>query len=249
MAPLKALVLAGDRGPTDDVALAAGVTTKAFAEIAGKPMIEHVIAALRGVDAIGEIAVSIAPEAPALPAGLRRLDAGPTPATSAAEGLAALGTPLLITTADHPLLTSAMVRDFIAGARAVGADAAAAASVKEVVEKAGNPARRTWLRFSDGWLSGANLFLVANTEGAGAINFWKSIEADRKRPLTMAKKIGLLAPLLYLCGRLSRARVAKTIGRHSGCKAAIVLLDHPNAAHDVDKRADLEFAKSRISGT
>ncbi|MEX2520158.1 MAG: NTP transferase domain-containing protein [Paracoccaceae bacterium] len=248
MAPLKALVLAGDRGPMDDVARAAGVPTKAFAEIAGKPMIEHVIAALRGVDEIGEIAVSIAPGAPALPAGLRRIDAGPTPATSAAEGLAALGAPLLITTADHPLLTPEMVRDFIAGARASGADAAAAASVKEVVEKAGNPARRTWLRFSDGWLSGANLFLVETREGVGAIDFWKSIEADRKHPLKMAKKIGLLGPLLYLCGRLSRARVAKMIGRLAGCKAAIVLLDHPNAAHDVDKRADLDFAEKRLSG-
>lgn len=232
----------------DDVARAAGVPTKAFAEIAGKPMIEHVIAALRGVDEIGEIAVSIAPGAPALPAGLRRIDAGPTPATSAAEGLAALGAPLLITTADHPLLTPEMVRDFIAGARASGADAAAAASVKEVVEKAGNPARRTWLRFSDGWLSGANLFLVETREGVGAIDFWKSIEADRKHPLKMAKKIGLLGPLLYLCGRLSRARVAKMIGRLAGCKAAIVLLDHPNAAHDVDKRADLDFAEKRLSG-
>ncbi len=246
MAKLKALVLAGDRGPTDSVAVAAGVSTKAFAEIAGRPMIDHVIEALRGAPEIGEIAVSIAPDAPALPAGVLRLDAGPTPATSAAEGLAALGAPLLLTTADHPLLTSDMVRDFIAGAAASGADAAAAASEKSVVEQAGNPARRTWLRFSDGWLSGCNLFLIRTDAGAGAVDFWLGIEADRKKPLKMAMKVGLVAPILYLFGRLSRKRVEAMIGRKAECRTAVVLLDHPLAAHDVDKPADLEFARSRL---
>ncbi len=246
MAKLKALILAGDRGLEDPVSRAAGVSTKAFAEVGGKPMIDHVVAALRGVEEIGEIAVSIATDAPPIPREARRLDSGPTPATSAAEGLAALGAPLLIATADHPLLTPAMIADFLKGVRASGADAAAAASLKAVVEMAGNPARRTWLRFSDGWLSGCNLFYIANERGAGAIDFWLDIEADRKSPLRMAAKIGLTAPILYLLGRLSRKSAAARIGRLAECRTEIVLLDHPNAAHDVDKPADLEFARSRL---
>ncbi|MFV0474702.1 MAG: NTP transferase domain-containing protein [Pikeienuella sp.] len=247
MARWKVLVLAGDRGPEDPVAQAAGVATKAFAPIAGEPMIDHVLAALEAAPQIGEIAVSIAADAPALPAGVLRLDAGPTPATSAAEGLAALGAPLLITTADHPLLSPAMIADFIDGAEQAGADAAAGASLREVVELAGNPGRRTYLKFSDGWLSGCNLFAVRTARGGGAIEFWTRIEADRKKPLRMALKIGLPALFRYLTGRLSRRAAAKMIGGLADCRAAIVLLDHPLAAHDVDKPSDLEFAARVLS--
>lgn len=228
------------------MARAAGVSTKAFAEIAGAPMIDHVLAALGAAPEIGEIAVSISADAPALPSGVLRLDAAATPATSTAEGLAALGAPLLITTADHPLLTAAMIADFIAGAEASGADAAAGASLRAVVERAGNPARRTYLKFSDGGLSGCNLFAIRTERGGGAVEFWTEIEADRKRPLRMALKVGLPALALYALGRLSRAKAAAMIGAKAGCHAAIVLLDHPEAAHDVDKPADMDFARQRL---
>lgn len=246
MARWKTLVLAGDRGPEDRVAQDAGVSTKAFAEIAGAPMIDHVLAALKAAPEVGEIAVSISPDAPALPSGVLRLDAAPTPATSAAEGLAALGAPLLITTADHPLLTPAMIADFVAGAEASGADVAAAASLRDVVKRAGNPARRTYLKFSDGRISGCNLFAIRTGRGGGAVDFWTGIESDRKKPLRMALHVGLPALALYAFGRLSRAKAAAMIGAKADCRAAIVLLDHPEAAHDVDKPADMDFARRTL---
>jgi len=130
MTTWNALILAGDRGPSDPVAQAAGVPTKAFAEIAGRPMIEYVVDALRGSGRIGEIGVSIAADAPELPAGLTRFDMEATPATSAAAGVGAMGTPLLITTAAHPLLTAEMVQDFLADFEASGAGAAAACRLR-----------------------------------------------------------------------------------------------------------------------
>lgn len=241
-----ALILAGDRGPSDPVAQAAGVPTKAFAPIAGRPMIEYVLAALRGSGRIGEIGVSIAADAPALPDGVTRLDMAATPATSAAAGVAAIGTPLLITTADHPLLTSAMVIDFLTAFEASGADAAAACSVREVVEQAGNDARRTYLKFSDGWVSGCNLFALRTPEAVAAVEFWKDIEAHRKKPLTMARKIGLWPLALYAVGRLSRRSVANHIGDKIGVTATTIALNHPNAAHDVDKAADMAFAERKL---
>lgn len=242
-----ALILAGDRGPSDPVAQAAGVPTKAFAEIAGRPMIEYVVDALRSSGRIGEIGVSIASDAPALPPGLTRFDMGPTPATSAAAGVSAMGTPLLITTADHPLLTAEMVNDFLRAFETSGAEAAAACSEREVVERAGNDARRTYLKFSDGWVSGCNLFALRTPESVAAVEFWKDIEAHRKNPLTMARKIGLWPLALYVMGRLSRAAVAKHIGNKIGCVATTVALSHPNAAHDVDKAADMVFAERKLA--
>lgn len=243
----KVLVLAGDRGPEDRVAKAAGVTTKAFAEIHGTPMIDYVFNALRASPMVGEIAVSIAVDAPPLPAGVLRLDAADTPATSAAEGLAALGAPLLVTTADHPLLTSGMIDDFLKAVEAEGLDAAAAVSEKSVVEKAGNPALRTWLKFADGWLSGCNLFAIRTDRGHGAIQFWTRIEADRKKPIRMARQAGIVALISYAFGKLTRVKAAELISAKAECKAGIILLNHPDAAHDVDKPDDLDFATRRLA--
>ncbi len=76
------------------------------------------------------------------------------------------GLPLLITTADHPLLSAEIVEAFCAGARASGADLAAGLAAAEVVREAYPEAARTWLRFADGSYSGANLFALLTPAGS-----------------------------------------------------------------------------------
>ena len=55
-----AVVLAGSRGAADPVAQASGVSHKAFADIAGKPMIAHVLDTLAAAPSIDGIVVLIA---------------------------------------------------------------------------------------------------------------------------------------------------------------------------------------------
>ena len=241
-----ALILAGSRGAADPVAEAAGVGHKAFAPVAGRTMIERVIEALAGTGAIGRILVSIEAGAPALPAGVERLASEGSPARSVAAAFAATGAPLLVTTADHPLLTAGMVRDFLAGSAETEADVTAAVAARPVVEAAGNPARRTYLRFRDADVSGCNLFSLETARAAGAVRFWQRVEAERKKPWKMALAIGPGTLLAYAAGRLTTSGAAAAIGRAAGCRAALVLLDHPDAAHDVDKPADLAFAEARL---
>ncbi|MEM7507124.1 MAG: NTP transferase domain-containing protein [Pseudomonadota bacterium] len=243
----QALILAGSRGPSDPVAEAAGVSHKAFADLAGRPMIVHVIDALRGVEEIGDIAVSVETDAPALPGNVRRLNAADSPARSVLAGFEHLGPPLLVTTADNPLLTPAMLRDFLAGAARSNTDAVAAVAPRDVVEQAGNPGKRTYLHFSDGAFSGCNLFAFPTREGSNAIAFWQRLEADRKKPWRMAWQVGPGPLLAYAAGRLSTAGIAAAIGKRAGCRAALVPLAHPDAAHDVDKAADLDFVRRRLA--
>lgn len=242
-----ALILAGSRGRSDPVAASAGVTYKALAPVACRPMIEHVIGALEAAPEIGDIAVSAAPDMP-LPARLRRFDAGATPATSVLTTLDALGTPLLMTTADNPLLSLGTLAQFLTAAERGDCDAAAGVALREVVERAGNPARRTYLKFRDGPVSGCNLFAFVTPEGRRAAEFWRRMEAHRKRPWRMAMEIGPAALLGYLAGRLSRDGAAKAAGRAAGCRAALIALDDPFAAHDVDKPDDLGFADRVLRG-
>lgn len=244
-----ALVLAGSRGPGDPVAVAARVSHKAFAEIAGRPMIAHVLATLAQVPEIGRFAVSIeaaAPPVPLCPVAVERFEAEGSPARSALAGFDALGAPLLIVTADHPLLTPAMIADFLSAARSSGADAAAAIARRSAVERAGPGPRRTWLKFSDGAASGCNMFAVTSARGRAAIAFWRRIEELRKNPLAMARALGPLTLACYAVGDLSAAAAAHALGRAAGCRAALISLDHADAAHDVDKPSDLAHARTRL---
>lgn len=241
-------MLAGSRGVGDPVAQAAGVSHKAFAPIAGKPMIAHVLDTLAASPSIGPVSVVIEPDAPELPRpGLGRIDAAATPAYSALAGFEAANAPVLVTTADHPLLTVEMVEDFLAAARASGADVVAGVSRRDVVEQAGSTAPRTYLRFRDASVSGCNLFALMTPQARGALQFWSRLEADRKRPLRMAWALGPLTVLRYALGLLTTAGAAAALGRAAGCRAAMVMLPFPEAAHDVDKPAHLAFAEARLA--
>ena len=134
----QALILAGSRGSSDPVAAHAGIAHKAFVPIAGKPMIEHVVQTLEGTTNIRDIAVSIETDALALPSSTIRLDAAGSPATSVLKALDHLDTPVLITTADNPLLRGDTLAHFLKAAEKSDADILAAVSAREVVEKAEN---------------------------------------------------------------------------------------------------------------
>ena len=62
-----AVVLAGSRGTADPVAQARGVSHKAFADIAGKPMIAHVLDTLSAAPSVDDVVVVIERPAPELP--------------------------------------------------------------------------------------------------------------------------------------------------------------------------------------
>lgn len=243
-----AVVLAGSRGTADPVARATGVSHKAFAPVAGRPMIGHVLDTLAGCGSVGRIIVAIEPDAPPIPRhGIERMTAARSPSLSALAGFEAAGPPVLVTTADHPLLTAEMVEALVAGALSSGADVAAAVATRPVVEQAGSAARRTYLKFRDAQISGCNIFALMTPEARAALAFWRTIESERKRPWRIAWAIGPGILAAYLAGLLSSRAAARAVGRAAGCRAALVALPFPDAAHDVDKPEDLAFAERRLA--
>jgi GTP:adenosylcobinamide-phosphate guanylyltransferase len=243
-----ALVLAGSRGGADPLATYAGVTDKALIEIAGEMMLARVIAALRQAGA-ERIAVSASSQAVAdqvAALGAEPLAAAPGPSRSAADGLARLGAPLLVTTADHALLAPTWIRDFLSDAPA-DADVAALLARRDLIEAAAPATRRTYLRFADGDWSGCNLFLLATPRAAAAIDLWRAVEADRKRPWRIVRRLGPGLLLRYLLRRLTLAEAVAHLGRTAGITAAIVPARDGRAAIDVDKPADLELVRAILA--
>lgn len=240
-----ALVLAGSRpGATDPVAAAEGVSHKSLVEIAGRPMLAHVVAALREAG-ITRIAVSASDSNVrdlAAHLGCEVLATGSGPSASVAIGLEALGAPLLVTTSDHALLRAEWVRDFL-NDTPEDADVAVLLARREAIEAAMPGSRRTYLRFADGAWSGCNLFLLAQPRAGLAIDTWKMVEADRKRPWRIAARLGPGMLVGYALGRLTLGAAIARLGGRIGVTASLIAARDGLAAVDVDKPADLTDAR------
>lgn len=245
--PVAALVLAGSRGGVDPVADYAGVAEKALIEVGGRTMLARVVAALHAAG-IDQVAVSAGG---AVADAVRTLGADPIapaagPSASTAAAVERLGTPLLVTTADHALLQPEWVTDFVTGVPPE-ADVAVLLARREAVEAAAPGSRRTYLRFADGDWSGCNLFLLATPHAVEAVRLWQSVERDRKRPWRIVRRLGPGLLLRYLLGQLSLADALAALGRRAGVTAAVVACSDGLAAVDVDKPADLDFVRARVS--
>jgi GTP:adenosylcobinamide-phosphate guanylyltransferase len=244
----RALVLAGARPGRDPVADYAGVSHKGLIELAGRPLLERVLQALTAAG-ITQLAVSaVNPEVVALAKrlGAEILPAEPGPSLSALRGVEALGAPVLVTTSDHALLQPEWVSGFLADAP-VNADVAVLLARRDVVEAAAPGTLRTYLKFADGEWSGCNLFLVRTHRGLAAIQLWRSIEADRKRPWRIIRKLGPVTLLRYLAGRLTLVEALQRLSRLCGAEVAAVPSPFGQAAVDVDKPADLDLVR-RLAG-
>lgn len=259
-AGLTVLVLAGSRGPDDPLTRATGLRHKALLPVAGVPMLLRVLRALTAVPEVARIAVCI--EEPALIAELladfRRelgsrvlaietLAAASSPSRSAAEGLAKLGTPLLVTTADHALLQPDWVAHFLRNQPA-GATATVALARAESVLRDVPGTQRTFLRFADGGYSACNLFYLARPEAAQLLRLWQQVEALRKQPVKMLRLLGLRYALGYRFGWLRLGQATRRLGALAG-GVAVAAVDMPygRAAVDVDKPSDLELVERLLA--
>jgi GTP:adenosylcobinamide-phosphate guanylyltransferase len=244
-----ALILAGTRpGNVDPVAAAEGVSHKALVQVGGLTMLERVAGAVRGAGAV-RVAVSAADPAVVAEAWRLGLDVVPPeagPSASVAAALRALGTPLLVTTADHALLEPEWIKKFCADVPA-GSDVAVLLARRDVVEAAVPDTRRTWLRFADGHWSGCNLFLLRTPDAGRAIALWSMVEADRKRPWRIVGRLGPGLLARYLLGRLTLTHAVARLGALADVRAAAVASRDGLAAVDVDKVEDLALVRRLVA--
>lgn len=258
-----ALVLAGDRpGDADAVAKATGASCKALAPVLGTPMLLRVIEALQTCERIGSC-VLVGPSRQALEScpPLRQFTAQPqvnwlpgadSLSGSAQAGLADLDpeAPVLITTADHALLTAPMLEHFLEQALASRADLSLGLVKHDLLKAAYPETQRTVLRFSDGSYCGCNLYLIANARGRGLIPLWRRAESDRKSPrLMVAKLLGWGAVARYVSGSLSLAQASQAIFDSAGASLGFVAMPFPQAGIDVDTPADLALAEKILASS
>lgn len=241
----QALILAGSRTGGDPLAAAAGVTHKGLIEVAGRTMLERVANALTCAG-FEKIAVStgsgpLADLAVALDLHIIAAEDGPS--RSVAAALEQLGAPLLVTTVDHALLAPSWIDAFIGGVPD-GVDLAALLARRETIEREVPGSRRTYFRFADGEWSGCNLFYLATPRARTGLALWTDVEADRKRPWRIVRRLGVRQLLRYVFGTLTLAEGVAHLGALAGIKATAVETPFGLAAVDVDTVADLAAVRA-----
>ena len=258
-APTHALVLAGSRGPTDPVAQAKGLPHKALVPILGVPMLLRVVQTLLASEHIRHIFLSLdqglkdhglGPELDALIADGTLEIAAPkaSPSASVAHVIERFhdmdeAWPLLVTTADHPLLTTSMIRHFIETAPD-DADLSVGLASASVIRKQHPNAVRTFYRFAGEGFSGCNLFMLGTGKAGAFVTFWQDMEQHRKRPWRLIAAIGLSVLLRFLIGRLTIDAAFDHLSQRIGARAAAVIMPFAEAAIDVDKPSDLVLAET-----
>lgn len=251
---ITAILLAGARPIPDPLALAAGVPVKPLAPVGGEPMINRPARALlahRAIDCV--VILTQAPEYFTVDPATAWLAADPRVRLErSGQGIASsllalldagdVPFPILLTTADHVLLDQAMLDQFVAQAQ--GADIAVA-MVEHATLLARYPqSRRTWLKFRDGWWSGANIFWFGSARARSMIALWQEVEQDRKKGWKILAAfgpfvlLGALLRILTLRGGMTR------IGRKFGLVARLVAMDSPEACIDADKPDDVTLIEA-----
>lgn len=258
-AKLAFVVLAGERPGGSPLALAMGVAAGVLVDVAGQTAIERVFAALRASNCTADgllcgplqsiVADSAHLQSLLAPGDIRWLAPAAGPAASAVAALEQLDSyPALLTTADHALLTGAMIDAFCERALAQDADFVVGLVPYDCVRAAFPASKRTVLRFTDGGYCGSNLFCVRSERGLKALLFWRQVESLRKRPWKIARHLGLFTLLRYQLGRLRSADAFALLSRKAGCTLAFVELPLARAAVDVDSVADRELAEQLLLG-
>lgn len=248
-----AIILAGQRPGIDPLASAFGETYKALVQVAGVPMLTRVTQTLLNVPAIGRIIVlGQEPDAlrPALPNDSRitvmTSGRGISESVQTVAGTTDAPWPVLVTTADHPLLTVKMVEDFIAGAQDCDVAVAMVERRTFLVRYPDN--KRTWRHFRGGAYSGANLFALTSGQSRAALSLWAEAEADRKKQLGLLLHFGLPLALRAITRTISLEDGLAAAGKRLELDAKAVILDSAEAAIDVDKPSDHALVEKLLAG-
>ena len=155
--------------------------------------------------------------------------------------------PVLLTTADHALLTSRVVDHFCRQARTADVDLMIALAPHELVARAWPAVNRTRLRFSDRDYCSCNLFAFMTPRSRAITSFWRKVESQRKQPWRVIGILGWWPVCKYLLGRLSLQEALARISNRLDMKIGVVILPFPDAAVDVDSENDWRLVQQILA--
>lgn len=255
---ITALVMAGKRsGALDPLAANAGVSQKAMAPVAGRPMIERVIEAVAACERVGAIRVVAheTDEIAALPLVTALIAQGRLTfrpgafniVDSVFAGAEGADFPVLVTTADNCLVTPEGYAEFADKAMAEGAEAAAAFARREDVQAADFEGQKRFYEFDDGGYSNCNMFWIASPGALKAAEIFRGGGQFVKFPARIAKAFGVINLIRFRFGIGSRRKLFESVSRRFGFKVTIIVMSRGEYAIDVDNQRTLEVTERLLA--
>lgn len=256
--PFTAIVLAGERSTNHPLLERFGVCCKALIEIDSKAMLRRVLDTLIETDLVGNLVLSgpdkLSPDHNLVMQQILDIGniewkpPGPSPSKSTCAAMQSVPAehPILVTTADHPLLSVNIVDEFCTRAREQGLDAAVGLAPYRIVHEAYPEMKKTVLRFRGGEYCGCNLFAFLSPQGRKVAQFWQQVEQQRKNPLKLMQSLGWIAVIRYALGWLSLDQALEKLSGKLGLRLGAIILPYADAAVDVDSISDYEIIRRKL---
>lgn len=248
---MDALVLGGalNSGPLRKISCA---QYEAGINIAGRPMIDYVISALKNVPVITRIVVvcdeSILSEAVKKQITFH-INPGKTLLDSLNNGLKAIDTqePVLVLTADIPLISKEALEDFLLRCNQKEADVYYSFVPKEVNDQKYPGVKRTYVKLREGVFTGGNLVLLSPGVFRDHIDILNKAVLLRKKTLQLCLMLGWKYLFYLLMGRLTIHQIEEQVAKILTLRAKGVISSFPEVGIDVDKPSDFYLVSKVLS--
>jgi len=233
---VEAIVLAGGNAG-DPLAQKFGVASKTLVPYRGRPLVEYTLEAL--VQAGLEV-ILVGPSVPLNPPPQRALpDQGGLLANLEAGINAAQGSKVLVATGDMPFLQEEAVRWVLDNAPQAGFVYTIVA--RPTIERRFPGMRRTYARVREGYFTGGNLVIIDKKLFFTALPLLKQALELRKKPLALARMIGLGTLVKVLLGQADIAGLEARVSRIIGVPAKALITPYAEIGIDIDKEEDLRW--------
>jgi len=248
-----AIVLAGGDGSIIDPQISA----KGLVQVAGKPMVQWVLEALRKANSIRQIAV-VLPPGQDISSWQHLTDhiaySGGQISENVAAGLDVLSqndlpqSDLIIgVTSDIPTVSPEAIDDLVAQTVERRAELSYPIVPEAVMLAAYPDAQRTFIKIRDGKVTGGNAVLFDPRHFQTLRDFAQGLFDARKSPLKLANTAGLKFVLKVATGRLNVRDAEDRLKQLIGVESAAIYSNYASIGADVDKPADVAVAEAKLA--
>ena len=223
-------------------------------EIAGHPMLDYVILALKKVAEIKRIVV-VGPENVLSAAAKEQITVligpGGSVIDSLNNGLKALRTeePILVLTSDIPLITREALQDFLQRCRQRNGDIYYSFVSREVNEAKYPGVQRTYVKLREGVFTGGNLLLLSPRVVRNHMSKLDKAASLRKKPIQLCRMLGWKYLFKLITGRLTIREIEERVARLLNLVPVGIISPYPEVGIDVDKPSDLALACEVLTRT
>ncbi|WP_159977152.1 MULTISPECIES: nucleotidyltransferase family protein [unclassified Novosphingobium] len=244
-APLRVIVLAGGKAGADPLAQAFGMSHRCLIPLAGRPLVAHVLQIAALHPAVESLAVSVEREAfdglfdvlSQLPGrGIVKLvEARENIVDSVQAAAQGWDGPLLITTADHALLSAGSIDAMIEALGATGgAEVAVAMATRETVRSANPDDALLFHEFADDAYASCNLYAVAGPAALAAAQVFRGGGQFAGNAWRVMRAFGFVNLVLLRLRAVTLADAMARVSTRLGLRITPVVLEDGSQALDVD---------------